>query len=65
MLHAHFPAPDRVDGACLQAVLRPIEQARHGEKEVGCGVEFVFGGIGFLALHLAAARQWLAGIRPR
>ncbi len=60
VLHAHFPAPDLVDCAYLQAVLREIADARHCEREVGCGVEFVFWGIEFSAPHLAAARQWLA-----
>ncbi|MFC6225274.1 hypothetical protein ACFP2F_18650 [Hymenobacter artigasi] len=64
VLHAHFPAPDPVDCAYLQAVLREIEAARHCEQQVGCGVEFVFGGIEFSAPHLAAARQWLADSGP-
>ncbi len=63
VLNTHFPTPDRVDCAYLEAVLRAIEEARHCEREVGCGVAFIFGGIEFSAPHLAAARQWLAGAR--
>lgn len=63
VLYAHFPAPDLVDCAYLQAVLREIEDARHCEREVGCGAEFVFGGIEFSAPHLATARQWLASVK--
>ncbi len=60
VLHAHFPTPDQVDCAYLHAVLQEIENARHCEREVGCGVEFVFGSIEFSAPHLASTRQWLA-----
>ncbi len=60
VLHACFPVPDAVDCAYLEAVLREIENARHCEKEVGCGVDFVFGSIEYSALNVACARQWLS-----
>ena len=65
VLHAHFPAPDQLDCAYLRTVLREIESARHCEQAVGCGVDFVFGGIEFLAPHMAQARQWLAAAEAR
>lgn len=55
-----FPAPDLVDCAYLETVLRELEQARHCERGVGCGVDFVFGGIEYSAPKVARARQWLA-----
>jgi hypothetical protein len=63
VLDSHFPTPDQLDCAYLEAVLREIADARHCEREVGCGAEFVFGGIEFSAPHLAAARQWAHSIQ--
>ena len=65
VLDSHFPAPDQLDCAYLEAVLREIADARYCEREVGCGAEFVFGGIEFSAPHLAAARQWAASTQAR
>ncbi|UOQ68771.1 hypothetical protein [Hymenobacter volaticus] len=59
VLTSYFPAPDKVDCCYLASVLQQIEQTRSCEREVGCGVDFVFGSIEYGAQHMARARQWL------
>lgn len=60
VLDRYFPNPDQVDCHYLHSVLLQIEQTRSCEREVGCGVDFVFNGIEYAAPHMANARQWLA-----
>ncbi len=60
LLARYFPAPDQVDRDYLAALLTQMDQARHCEREVGCGVDFIFWGIEYAAPSVAAARQWLA-----
>lgn len=60
VLAGYFPAPDEVDCYYLASVLQQIEQTRSCEREVGCGVDLVFGSIEYVARHMARARQWLS-----
>jgi hypothetical protein len=59
ILAQYFPNPDQVDCHYLASVLQQIEHARTCEREVGCGVDLVFHGIEYAALHMIHARQWL------
>jgi hypothetical protein len=59
VLARYFPAPDEVDCCYLASVLQQIEQTRSCEREVGCGVDFVFGSIEYVARPMASARRWL------
>jgi hypothetical protein len=65
VLDMHFPAPDLLDCAYLETVLRELAQARHCEREVGCGIDFVFGGIEYAAVNVASARQWCKLLKMR
>jgi hypothetical protein len=65
VLATSFPAPDLVDCAYLETVLRELAQARHCEREVGCGIDFVFGGIEYAAVNVASARQWCKLLKMR
>ncbi|MDF7814077.1 hypothetical protein [Hymenobacter sp. YC55] len=65
VLHTHFPAPDQLDCIYLRIVLAEIETARHCEREVGCGVAFVYGGIEYQAAHIANARRWVANVEEK
>ncbi len=62
VLAGYFPEPDQIDCAYLAAMLIKMDLARHCEREVGCGVDFVFGGIEYAAPNVASARQWLAAV---